>query len=130
MSPTLCSRRPRATGAAAPVRPSPSFARIARRAAAVLGILLLQTTAMPAQPDVSCRPSDGELCRLLRSEDFLAAYRGSYRRSVDPADAIDDVRFNMRRVLTGSGHAGPAAVGQQIDVMLDDALHRAQEQLC
>jgi hypothetical protein len=130
MCPTICSRRPRATGGAPPARPSRSFARIARRAAGVLGIVLLQTTAMPAQPAVSCRPSDGELCRLLTSEDFLAAYRGSYRQSVDPADAIDDVRFNMRRVLTGSGHAGPAAVGQQIDAMLDDALRRAQEQLC
>jgi hypothetical protein len=100
----------------------------AARIAGVIAVLLAGAAA--AQPPVSCASSDASICRLIASREFLTAYQGAYRQGSDPADVVDDLRFNMRRVLTGSGRAGPGAVSQQIDVILDDALRRTQQQLC
>ncbi len=49
---------------------------------------------------------------------------------VDPADAVDDVRANLRRAMLGAGQAGPAAIGRQVDAVLDDALAAAQRRMC
>ncbi len=91
---------------------------------------LLLAGAAAAQPPVACASSDAAICRMIASREFLTAYQGAYRQGSDPADAVDDLRFNMRRVLTGSVRAGPGAVSQQIDAILDDALRRTQQQLC
>lgn len=66
----------------------------------------------------------------MAQPEFLSAYRDAYAQTADPADAVDDVRDNFRRAMLGAGQAGPAAVGRQIDAILDDALKQAQQRLC
>jgi hypothetical protein len=108
--------------------PSVKAAQHAARIAGAVAVLLAEAAA--AQPPVPCASSDAAICRTIASRDFLTAFQGAYRQGADPADAVDDLRFNLRRVLTGAGRAGPGAVSQQVDVILDDALRRTQQHLC
>jgi hypothetical protein len=104
---------------------------IAKGAAWIPGAFVSMAIAVQAQPiDVSCVPPGAEICRVIATQEFLTVYSNFYSRVVDPEDAVDNVRFNMRSVLTGSGQAGPAAVGSQVDMLVDDALRRAQQQFC
>jgi hypothetical protein len=118
---------------------APSSPAAARRLAnwaclglGVLSLLRWVLLAAPgqAQPALSCAQPGGELCRLFETPAFGAAYRDSYANTADPADAVDDLRFNMRRLLTGAGQASPAAIGRQVDAALDEALARAQAVVC
>lgn len=83
-----------------------------------------------AQPVPDCAPTSGPICRTIAQPEFLSAYRAAYAQTSDPADAVDDVRDNFRRAMLGAGQAGPAAVGRQIDAILDDALTQAQQRMC
>jgi hypothetical protein len=83
-----------------------------------------------AQPAPLCAPASDSICRTIAQPEFLSAYRSAYSDTSNPADAVDDVRDNFRRVMLGAGQAGPAAVGRQIDAILDDALARAQLRMC
>jgi hypothetical protein len=83
-----------------------------------------------AEPPPSCAPSSDPICRIVGSVEFAAAYRDAAADAVDPADAVDDVRANLRRAMVGAGQAGPAAIDRQVDGVLDDALDRAQRRMC
>ena len=111
-------------------RPGPRLSAVEHAARIAGAAAVLLAGAAAAQPPVACASSDAAICRMIASREFLTAYQGAYRQGSDPADAVDELRFNMRRVLTGAGRAGPGAVSQQIDVILDDALRRTQQQLC
>ena len=111
-------------------RPGPRLSAVEHAARIAGAAAVLLAGAAAAQPPVACASSDAAICGMIASREFLTAYQGAYRQGSDPADAVDELRFNMRRVLTGSGRAGPGAVSQQIDVILDDALRRTQQQLC
>jgi hypothetical protein len=95
------------------------------------GVLCVAAVSEPsAQPLPDCAPTSEPICRTMAQPEFLSAYRAAYAQTSDPADAVDDVRDNFRRAMLGAGQAGPAAVGRQIDAMLDDALTRTQQRMC
>ena len=95
------------------------------------GILLLWPAfAGFAQPLPACSPAADALCRTVAQSEFLSAYRNAFSETSDPADAVDDVRDNFRRAMLGAGQQAPAAVGRQMDAILDDALARAQHSMC
>ena len=94
-------------------------------------VLWLTTASVAwAQPSPACDPASEPICRTVTQPEFLSAYRAAYAQTTDPADAVDDVRDNFRRAMLGAGQAGPAAVGRQIDAILDDALVRTQQHMC
>jgi hypothetical protein len=94
-------------------------------------VLWLATASVAwAQPSPACDPASEPICRTVAQPEFLSAYRAAYAQTTDPADAVDDVRDNFRRAMLGAGQAGPAAVGRQIDTILDDALVRTQQHMC
>ena len=107
---------------------------MADRAVAIMGLTVLAWLIAPtctgAQTIPACAPASDPICRAIGSSEFAAAYRNAAAGGLDPEDAVDDVRANLRRAMLGAGQAGPGAIGQQIDAVLDDALRRAQRQMC
>ena len=107
---------------------------MADRAVAIMGLTVLAWLIAPtctgAQTIPACAPASDPICRTIGSSEFAAAYRNAAAGGLDPEDAVDDVRANLRRAMLGAGQAGPGAIGQQIDAVLDDALRRAQRQMC
>jgi hypothetical protein len=100
-------------------------------AVGISGFALLQALPGKSQPVSSCMAGRGaDVCSVIDSAEFRQAYRETYLNTSEPADAVDDLRDNMRRVLSGAGQAGPAALGLQVDTALDDALGRAQRLMC
>ncbi|SDR63762.1 hypothetical protein SAMN05519103_09009 [Rhizobiales bacterium GAS113] len=96
-----------------------------------LGLFGLAPLPGHAQPVASCMADAAtDICDVIGSAEFRQSYRETYLNTTEPADAIDDLRDNMRRVLSGAGQAGPAALGLQVDAALDDALGRAQRLIC
>jgi hypothetical protein len=104
------------------------------RALIAAGIFAIAfSRALPAcsQPIASCTIDAAmDICGVIDNAEFRQAYRETYLNTTEPADAIDDLRDNMRRVLSGAGQAGPAELGLQVDLTLDDALGRAQRLIC
>jgi len=114
------------TSAAIPTEQTWNSAGFVLLAAGVLCV----ATVSEAQPLPDCAPVSEPICRTIAQPEFLSAYRAAYSQTSDPADAVDDVRDNFRRAMLGAGQAGPAAVGRQIDAILDDALTRTQQRMC
>lgn len=97
---------------------------------AIFLCVALASQQAAAQPAPECTPASQPICRIMAQPEFQSAYRTAYAQTADPADAVDDVRDNFRRAMVGSGQGGQAAVGRQIDAILDDALKQAQQRLC
>ena len=100
------------------------------RAVTIIAVLSCAVSPVSAQTAPGCAPAADPICRTIASPEFAAAYRDAAAGGVDPADAVDEVRANLRHALLGAGQAGPAAIGRQVDAVLDDALAAAQRRMC
>jgi hypothetical protein len=107
---------------------------LAGRAAAIAWAAMLAWSSAPApalaQAVPACAPASDPICRTIASAAFAAAFRDAASGGIDPEDAVDDVRANLRRAMLGGGQEAPGAIGRQVDAVLDDALGRAQRRMC
>ena len=87
-------------------RPGPRLSAVEHAARIAGAAAVLLAGAAAAQPPVACASSDAAICRMIASREFLTAYQGAYRQGSDPADAVDELRFNMRRILDRLGTGG------------------------
>jgi hypothetical protein len=91
--------------------------------AALLLVALMHATSAN---DPECAPPGDEICKVMRTEEFRSAFRRADPRTVNAGDVPRRVRSALHRVVVGAAHAGPAAVGKQIDDALDAALGEVQ----
>lgn len=96
--------------------------------AALFAAGLVPTNAVPAGPP--CAPPGEGICRVMETPEFVSAYRAAYDHAPEPADMVYEVRFSLRQAVVGTGQAGPAAIGKQMDIALDASLQRVQHRIC
>ena len=97
---------------------------------AFLAIGLAPTSAGAAAPQPRCPEPHTEICRLMSSSEFVSAYDKAYAGRLEARDAIDEIRVNLRQTMTGTGNAGPAMIGKQLDLALDAALADMKSRMC
>jgi len=75
-------------------------------------------------------PATDAAAGLAAGPEFREAYRAAYARRFAVTDAVGEVYRMFHDAIAGPHHAGPAAIGPQLDVALDSALSIMQGRVC